>query len=94
MWLIFVIVLYVAAAVLPFMGLWGIFAGAREEAAARAAKIAERDHDLPTLGDSSDMILAAWSLPQKSLDRARRDLWLIGIGLGAGCVASIWSLFL
>lgn len=91
---IVIIVLYLAAALLPFLGLLGIFRGAREEAKERAAAIAERASGVPTLGDVDVMIATSWGLPAATLERAKCDLWLIGTGLGCGAAASIWSLFL
>lgn len=91
--LVTIAVLYVVAAALPFWGVWGLFRSAREDLGARERLVAERGIEHMTFDDLDASMLKWWGRPARVMKHARRDLWRIGLGLAAGCVASIWSLF-
>lgn len=86
--------LYVVAAVLPYIGARRLWCKASKDAdLIRTAKeTANRE------GVSYDQFQKAVEVLVPAIkdggDSSGRDLWLIGGGLFAGAVASIWSLFL
>lgn len=91
---ILIVLLYVIAAVLPFLGAWRLWkkatAGSQELMKAPKSSVPgqasyAQNHALVHRGVSQALLAG---------ESARRDLWLIGAGLSAGAIASIWSLFI
>lgn len=88
------IALNVLAAVLPAAGIVRLLIRARWSLRQVEARVAERGHGVPTLGDLNLLI------PNDIRDAARRevrevwcDVALVGGGLALGAVANIWGLF-
>ena len=85
-----VIVLYVFAGGLPILALWEVWERAgREREALRLSS-----GPSVQVGDFDKIIVAAKKAPFEMVVAAKRQLVMVGVGIGLGTIAGIWSLFI
>lgn len=88
-----VITLFVLAAVLPVIGFGRLLWRSQGTLNAAMAKVQERGHDKKTLKDFNEENESVVAGPEAARNSVVWDICLVGTGLAAGAVASIWSLF-
>ena len=88
-----VIALFALAAVLPVIGFGRLLWRSQGALTAAMAKVQERGHDKKTDEDFDEENESVLAGPRAARNSVVWDICLVGTGLAAGAVASIWSLF-
>jgi hypothetical protein len=88
-----VIALFVIAAVLPVLGFGRLLWRSQGALNAAMAKVQERGHDKKIIKDFNEENESVLAGPKVARNSVVWDICLVGTGLAAGAVASIWSLF-
>lgn len=86
--------LYVTSVVVPIIGLARLFVGTRASAKKWEQRYAERGHTNPTWGDMGDPDAGVGVRVIREYESERFNLLVIAVGLFAGAIAGVWSMFL
>lgn len=89
-----IVLLYVAAAVLPLIGFGRVLVRLNGEIQERRRRIAERGHDELTYDDVDREVGKLMTATLAARRDVIADIVFVGLGLVAGAAASIWSLFI
>ena len=86
-----IILLCVVSVVLPMLGLFRLFAGVKDD----VKKLSEgaSDPDDPMTWQIGPSIAVVMNASKRRPLEVKQDIWIIGVGLIAGGVANVWSLF-
>ena len=91
-WVIWVIIaMYAASAVLPILGLWGLYRTALSDAHTYRAAPVSADGEGPTFGQFNVLVKFLHEATLGRPQAAMRDFIFIGLGVLLGAAASVWS---
>ncbi|AWB85501.1 hypothetical protein [Mycetocola zhujimingii] len=98
--LVLIILMYVLSALLPLLGLWGLYRTATRDAREYSAATyggpgqPNDEPDMPTIDQSAVLLQIAHRATEGRPQAAVADFVYIGLGVFLGAAASIWTLLL